>query len=46
MSFARYEQAPSDVQQKVMEENAKEEQAEEKLVLINILLIIIYNNLT
>jgi elongation factor G len=26
--FARYEQAPSDVQQKVMEENAKEEQAE------------------
>lgn len=27
--FARYEQAPSDVQQKVMEENSKEEQAEE-----------------
>jgi len=27
--FARYEQAPSDVQQKVMEENAKEEQSEE-----------------
>jgi len=27
--FARYEQAPSDVQQKVMEENAKEEQTEE-----------------
>ncbi len=27
--FARYEQAPSDVQQKVIEENAKEEQAEE-----------------
>jgi elongation factor G len=26
--FARYEQAPSDVQQKVMEENAKEEEAE------------------
>jgi elongation factor G len=26
--FARYEQAPSDVQQKVMEENAKEEAAE------------------
>ncbi len=27
--FARYEQAPSDVQQKVMEENSKEEQSEE-----------------
>jgi elongation factor G len=27
--FSRYEQAPSDVQQKVIEENAKEEQAEE-----------------
>ncbi|HWT73953.1 MAG TPA: elongation factor G [Mobilitalea sp.] len=27
--FARYEQAPSDVQQKVIEENAKEEQVEE-----------------
>ena len=27
-AFARYEQAPSDVQQKVMEENAKEEEAE------------------
>ena len=27
--FARYEQAPSDVQQKVIEENAKEEQAAE-----------------
>jgi elongation factor G len=27
--FARYEQAPSDVQQKVIEENAKEEQSEE-----------------
>ncbi len=26
--FSRYEQAPSDVQQKVMEENAKEEEAE------------------
>lgn len=26
--FSRYEQAPSDVQQKVMEENAKEEQTE------------------
>jgi elongation factor G len=28
-AFSRYEQAPSDVQQKVMEENAKEEQVEE-----------------
>jgi elongation factor G len=27
--FSRYEQAPSDVQQKVMEENAKEEEAED-----------------
>ena len=27
--FARYEQAPSDVQQKVIEENSKEEQSEE-----------------
>ena len=27
-AFSRYEQAPSDVQQKVMEENAKEEEAE------------------
>ncbi len=27
-AFTRYEQAPSDVQQKVMEENAKEEEAE------------------
>lgn len=27
--FARYEQAPSDVQQRVIEENAKEEQAED-----------------
>jgi elongation factor G len=26
--FNRYEQAPSDVQQKVIEENAKEEEAE------------------
>jgi elongation factor G len=27
--FSRYEQAPSDVQQKVIEENAKEEHVEE-----------------
>jgi elongation factor G len=26
--FARYEQAPSDIQQKVIEENAKEEEVE------------------